>query len=264
MSARDIKEFDGLFSRLEDLKKRAVRGEMGISAFFSPRELHYAEAYLRSSGMGEAYFCYGGYSIAERKKIYILPEYMEGVTDASLLAEYGEESGILAVRIKGSGFASLSHRDFMGALLSLGIERSVIGDILVLDQSSALVFCESKIAGFIVSELNTVGRDKVRCSLTELEDDFCPKRSYAQISDTIASARLDCIVAALCNLSREKARECVVDGRVELDYEYCERPDKEVSPPCVMSVRGYGKFRICSVGEQTKKGRYRLYAEKFL
>lgn len=262
MGTRDIKEFDGLYSRLEDLKKRAVRGEMGISAFFSPRELHYAERYLRSSGI--SYLCYGGYGEAERKRVYLLPDYMEGVEDMAALSEYGEESGIVAVRIKGSGFVALSHRDFMGALLALGLERGVVGDIVTLDESTAVAFCEEKIAGFITSALKEVGRDGVKVSTVTPEPDFCGKRSFAPISDTVASARLDCVVAALCNLSREKARGCVCDGRVELDYEYCERPDREVSPPCVMAVRGYGKFRICSIGEQTRKGRYRLSAEKFL
>lgn len=262
MAIRDINELDGLYSRLEDLKKRAVRGEMGISAFFSPRELHYAERYLRSSG--GSYLCYGGYKEAERKRIYLLPEYMEGAEDMTALSEYGVESGISAVKIKGSGFVSLSHRDFMGALLCLGLERGVVGDIVTLDKSTAVAFCEEKIASFIISELKEVGRDKVKAAEITPEADFCPARSFAHISDTVASPRLDCVVAAVCNLSREKARECVCDGRVELDYEYCERPDREVSPPCVMSVRGYGKFRICSIGEQTRKGRYRLSAEKFL
>jgi RNA-binding protein YlmH len=259
---RDIKEFDGLYARLEDLKKRAVRGEMGISAFLSPRELHYAESYLRRTG--SCFVSLGGYNGAERKRVYILPEYMEGVESADELSEYGSETDIVAIEIKGSGFVSLSHRDFMGALLCLGVERGVIGDIITLDGGSAVAFCDKKIADFIVAELRDVGRDKVRCRLMNVDKDFCPKRSFAAISDTVASARLDCVVAALCKLSREKARECVLSGLAELDYEYCERPDREVTAPCVLSVRGYGKFRVCSLGELTKKGRMRLVAEKFL
>ena len=72
---RDEREFDGLYARLEDMKKRAIRGELGISAFLSPRELHYACAYLGTEG----YITFGGYGDAERKRIYFLPDYMEGV-----------------------------------------------------------------------------------------------------------------------------------------------------------------------------------------
>jgi RNA-binding protein YlmH len=84
------------------------------------------------------------------------------------------------------------------------------------------------------------------------------------ISDTVASPRLDCIVGALCSLSREKARATVESGLVELDFEREERPDRTVSAPCIISVRGYGRFRINSVSDMTKKGRYRLNAEKFV
>jgi RNA-binding protein YlmH len=257
---KDVREFDGLYARLEDMKKRAIRGELGISAFLSPRELHYAMSYLGTGGD----IAFGGYSDAERKRIYFLPEYMENVTDVSSFADFGEDSGIVSISVRGSGFVRLSHRDFMGSLLGMGIERSVIGDIVVLDGESAVVMCDSKIADFLINEWTEVGHDKVRCSRVTVGEDFAPERRYAPISDTVASARLDCIVAALCNLSRERARACVVSGLCELDYECEERPDREVTPPALISVRGYGKYRVCSIGEQTKKGRLRLTAQKFL
>ena len=171
---------------------------------------------------------------------------------------------ISAISVKGSGFVRLSHRDFMGSLLGMGIERSVIGDIVVTDTESAVVMCDSKIADFLINEWTEVGHDKVRCSRVTPGEDFAPERKYAPISDTVASARLDCIVAALCNLSRERARVCVVSGLCELNYECEERPDREVVPPALISVRGYGKFKVCSIGEQTKKGRFRLAAQKFV
>lgn len=257
---RDERELEGLYARLEDMKKRAIRGELGISAFLSPRELHYARSHLGEGG----YLAYGGYSDAERKRIYFLPEYMEGVEDVEDLADFGEDTMISSVSVKGSGFVRLSHRDFMGSLLGMGLERSVIGDIVVTDGESAVVMCDSRIADFLINEWTEVGHDKVRCSRVALGEDFSPERRYAPISDTVASARLDCIVAALCNLSRERARVCVVSGQCELDYECEERPDREVTPPALISVRGYGKFRVCSIGEQTKKGRLRLAAQKFL
>ena len=257
---RDVRELEGLYARLEDIKKRAIRGELGISAFLSPRELHYACAYLGANG----YLTYGGYKDAERKRIYFLPEYMEGIEGVESLSDFGEDCMISAISVKGSGFVRLSHRDFMGSLLGMGIERSVIGDIVVTDTESAVVMCDSKIADFLINEWTEVGHDKVRCSCVTPGEDFAPERKYAPINDTVASARLDCIVAALCNLSRERARVCVVSGLCELNYECEERPDREVVPPALISVRGYGKFKVCSIGEQTKKGRFRLAAQKFV
>ena len=261
MSETVKKEIDELYARLEDIKGCAVRGELGISAFLSPRELHYANAYL--SRTGAAFFSFGGYDGAERQRVYILPDYMEG-TDYEGLEDFGFSGDTVALMLKGSGFETLSHRMVMGSLLGLGVERSVIGDIIMLDGQSAVVICDATMAEFLLGHWEKVGRDKIRLSKTELGKDFLPKREYETISDTVASARLDCVVAAICRLSREKARAAVLDKTVEVDYECREQPDRELSAPCVISVRGYGKFRIVSLADKTKKGRYRLLAERFL
>ena len=256
------KEFDELYARLEDIMARAARGEVGVSAFLSPRELHYAEVFLRSSGA--EFLTFGGYSEAERQRIYLLPEYLSGIEDISAIRDYGFDDGIAAVRVRGSGYEQLSHRTFMGSLLGLGLKRSVIGDIVITAENEAVVLCDSSIAEFLLAHWEKAGRDKISLSVIRLGADFAPARSYAPISDTVASPRLDCAVAALCSLSREKAREAVISGLVELDYECETRPDREVTPPSLISVRGYGKFRVLSLADKTKKGRYRLVAEKFL
>lgn len=259
---RDTKEFDELYARLEDITRRAARGELGVSAFLSPRELHYAEVFLRTAGA--EFFTYGGYEEAERRKIYVLPEYLSGTSNVSALNGYGYGSGISAIRVRGSGYEQLSHRSFMGGLLGLGIKRSVIGDIVITGENEAVVLCEPSIAEFLLTHWKKAGKDKITLGEISLDDGFAPKRSYARVTDTVASGRLDCVVAALCSLSREKARETVVSGAVELDYECEIRPDREVCPVCLISVRGYGKFRVLSLADRTKKGRYRLVAEKFL
>lgn len=256
------KDIEALFARLDDLIKRAAHGEVGVSAFFSPKELYYARAFLQRRG--SAFVEFGGYRDAERKRIYVLPDYMDGVREAEELADFGAEIGICALEVRGSGFCKLSHRDFMGAVLGLGLERSVIGDIVLTDDDTAVILCDSTIAPFLETSLESVGKDRVKVSKVALDGDFAPERRYAQINDTVASARLDCVVGALCSLSREKARQAVIDGAVEVDYETWERPDKDVTPVCLVSVRGFGKFRVLSLNDKTKKGRFRLEAQKFL
>lgn len=257
----DIREFVELYARLEDLMRRADRGDVGISAFLSPRELHYAEIYLRSAGA--RYFAYGGYDFSERKRIYLLPDYMEGSNSARDLADFGQSDAITVLELVGSGFEHLEHRSFMGAVLGLGIERDVIGDIL-LNERGAFVICDSAIAEFILANLERVGRDKIKIGVVTLPEGYEPERKFERIEDTVASPRLDCIVGALCSLSREKARDAVEDGRVEIDYERCERADREVCEGSLISVRGYGKYRVLSLADRTRKGRYRLAGEKFL
>lgn len=258
----ELKKEEIFYSRLEDLKRCAIRGNLGISAFFSPKEIFAAEEYLKRGGVGFVFF--GGYEDAERKKCYLLPEFLEGAEDIASLSEYGYSSEISALLIKGSGFEKLSHRAIMGSVLGLGVQRDAIGDIVLLDDSQAVFFVEEKLEAFFLSDLKKIGRDTVKVEKIELDSVNLPKRKFLQISDTVASARLDCIVSALCSLSRERAKERIEGSLVELDFELEERPDKEVVAPVTLSVRGVGKFRVISVSEKTKKGRYRLLAEKYL
>ena len=265
MEGRGGEELSALFARLEDLSARAGGGEVAVTDFLSPRELHYAEGYLRR--LGVAFGAYGGYGEAERRCLYLLPDYMEsgGEDLSALLSTFEVDTGISALSIRGSGYRTLSHRDFLGSLLGLGLSRAVLGDIAVdTEGREAILFCRTSISEFLLTELSAVGSDKVRVRRLNIEEVSIPPRRYETLSDTVASARLDGVVAALCGLSRERARQTVVSGLVELNYESEERPDRTVSEGALLSVRGMGKYRILSLSDRTKKGRLRLTAEKYL
>ncbi|MBQ9783629.1 MAG: hypothetical protein IJW44_03820 [Clostridia bacterium] len=274
MNPREQEEFRGLYARLEDLALRAEQGELAVTDFLSPREAHFAARYLARRGVGQ--YAYGGYEDAERTRLYLLPEYMlYGREDthepfpasewASFLARFGYETGIAALQIHGSGYRALTHRDYLGSLLGLGIERSVLGDILVPEEGAcAVVLCDATIAGFIESEMTKAANDKVRVRrLTE--DGFeAPPRQFLPIHDTVASGRLDCVIAALCGLSRERARETVCAGLVEINFESEDRPDRVVTAPALLSVRGFGRYRVLALTDRTRKGRIRLEAERYV
>ena len=164
-----------------------------------------------------------------------------------------------------SGYKKLSHRDYLGSVLSLGIDRSVVGDIVLSSEAGgAYIFCDGGIADFIAMELTRVGRDTVKVKRVEIGEDFAPKRALSHVSDTVASARVDCVVAALCNLSREAAQGAVRSGLVEVDFEPEERVDTVLEPPITVSVRGYGRFILRSFDGETKKGRLRLKADQLI
>ena len=259
-----VEDISRLYARLDDLCDVADRGEIGVSDFLSPRELHFAELYLRRRGV--EFFAFGGYLDAERRRIYVLPEYMSDVTDILGLDSHGHSASVSALEVSSAGYRKLSHRDYLGSILGLGVERAVVGDILVIgeDGASAVVFCDEPLASFFCSELNKVANERVRCRIVELDEVTVPERRVAAISDTVASPRIDCVVGAVCSFSRDKARTLVESGMVEMDFEVEQRPDRTVKTPCTVSVRGVGKFKIISVEDKTKKGRYRLVAEKFL
>ena len=259
-----------MYRRLDDLSSKSENGELALTDFLNEGELYIAENYLKRTK--RSFFCYGGYDGAERKRVYLLPEYMLDICDASdveaakAIEDYGYSIGIEAIKIKGSGYRRLSHRDVLGATLGLGLERSVLGDILLLDEEGheIVLMCEGAIADFIIAELSYVASDKVKREKLDTGEWVAPQKRVLHISDTVASGRLDAVVGALCNLSREKARTAVESGLVELNYECEERPDRAVDAPAVISVRGVGKFRIVSLSDKTKKGRYRLLAEKYV
>ena len=254
-------------AKIEDLCRRAEkRYETAIGDFLTPGEVMRAKTILsRLRPEGTPVF-FGGYEGSERARLVVLPSYLEWEEGDALLVRYPEEaqSAVAAVRIEGSGYRKLSHRDYMGSILALGLERSVIGDIVAEGEYAALVFCDPKIAAFLLQELQKIANDAVRVKAVALSPDFRVERQFAPVRDTVASARLDCIVAALCNLSREAAQQTVRAGLVELDYDTEQRPDHIVPVPAVLSVRGVGKFALRSLGAPNKKGRIPLYADRFV
>ena len=257
-------------ARIEDLIKRAEqRYEPAVGGFLTPGEAARARVYLKSRRVDAIPVFFGGYGGCERVRLLVLPSFMEteepleGDTLARLLPEIAA-SAVTAVRITGSGFRKLSHRDYMGSVLGLGIERDVVGDIITEGDFGALVFCDPAIAGYIMTALEKVSTDTVRVERVELPADFRVERQFETVRDTVASARLDCIVAALAGLAREKAQNAIRADQVEVDHLPENRVDRVVAADSTVTIRHVGKFIVRSVDEQTKKGRYRLVADKYI
>ncbi len=268
-----------LLARLDDLCDRGARGEAGVSAYLTPREAKYARAHLSSRISAGCAVLWGGYPEAERVRVLILPDYTEGLVDPDALASdpvaalrgAGLEDlsdtlreAVCPILVKGSGFRELSHRDYLGSVLGLGLERDAIGDILIPDTHSAILLTDSRVGDFLTTQLEKVATDTVKVSRLPEETPLQGTRRLQPITDTVASERLDCVVAALCNLSREKAQMAVKSGVVELDYETCEACDTAVDAPATVSVRGYGKFVVHAFDGTTRKGRIRLVAGKYV
>ena len=145
-----------LFAKADDLYARARKGAVAVSGFLNPAEAHYLKKYTKENKMERSAVFFGGYIGASRTKAFFLPDYITDLCDLpmgkerdSMLLSYIADDvaeAISAVSIKGSGYRELSHRDYLGSILSLGIERFVVGDIASLDTHSAIVFADSKIS----------------------------------------------------------------------------------------------------------------------
>ena len=200
-------------------------------------------------------FLFGGKEDCERKVAFFLPYYLEE-TDF----EIGEI--IKAVRIR-SYFGKPVHRDYLGAVLGLGIERDRIGDLLVFDDT-AYLFCLSPVVSVLLQELEKVGRVSVKSEQVALSDVPIPERKVKKITFTVKSLRLDAVTGDMFGVSRTLAAELIREGAVTLNYSICEKVDATVKEGDTLSVRGKGKGRISQIGGRSRKDRLFVEAELYL
>lgn len=262
-----------LLSHVADLMDRSEYETVSTDFLNLSEQFLVRSFLLRCGGVENLRFSfYGGYPFAERKMLFLFPEYVSDTIaaapsveqDALCVSLCAAEERIGAISVRGSGYRSLSHRDYLGSLLSLGIERSVIGDISVSDSAHAVVFLKNTMCDYVSGVLERIGSDKVHLSpLPPAEAQMLPdSRKYEIISDTIASPRLDAIVSVCANVSRDKAKQLVTSGLTEVDFRPLVRPDAEIVPGMYLSIRGYGRFYFDAIDGTSKKGRLRVRLKK--
>ena len=246
-----ISNGDLLRSRVEDLVFLCERRNTPMFlGFLDEAEQASALSVLRSYD-SERFAFYGGFDEAERRIVGYFPSYMPP-----------DEAAYPLVRLnfhfrEGSG---LSHRDFLGTILSIGLKRETIGDILCSD-NYAVVFVRDEVARYITEQVTKVGGVGVKITV----DETVPlpiAHTYSLIQDTIASPRLDVILKALLRCSRENAAQMIVSGLVSVDHVVVCEVSANVRPTSVISVRGKGRFIVDRIGPSTKKGRLYFNARK--
>lgn len=198
------------------------------------------------------YMFYGGYEGAQRTVLGIFEPYSEPVPDAFPLK---------AVCFSFRKEDILTHRDFLGCIMSLGVERDTVGDILV-SEGSAVVFVYDTVYSD-VSALERIGRVGVKTG-GDLSSFSFPEQKYISAEGTVASMRIDSVLAVALRLSREKSAALIRSGAVQLNYVVLTGTDAGVSEGDIISAKGYGKFIVRSVGSATKKGRIHITVDKYI
>lgn len=260
---------DLLRARAADFVSALGDGVLSAGHFLSTAGQNDVRAAVSSLGFSRNLVFYGGYGGAERRRWLVVPDWylpVGGETLPGAIVSDYPETDISYLLLSGSGYRKLSHRDWLGSVMSLGMDRDRIGDIVVLNDYSAGVVCETGAAAFICSELKSAGKDTVKASETEYGKFvlLLPERKTEPISDTVVSPRADAVVSALCRVSREKAKTLIASAMVRVNEEETLKPEKEICDGDVISVRGTGKFKVLSVSETNRSGRRRLYAEKYI
>ena len=145
------------------------------------------------------------------------------------------------------------HRDFLGAVLNLGIERAVIGDILV-QKHTAWIFCHEKIADYIIENLTRVRHTTMKLSMVD-NPEHIPEPEFQEINGTCASVRLDALIGLAFQTSRNSMVPFIEGGQVFVNGKLITSNGYEPKDGDIISVRGKGRFRYEGVSRQTKKGR---------
>ncbi len=238
-----------LVARVNDLKQISSRTNMPkFIGFLTPQEL---SVVIKQFALGERYHIFGGYEDAERVMLGVLPDWCDE-----------PNFPITAITFKYRECDTLSHRDFLGALMALGITRESIGDILV-EAGRAVVFVADDILKFVLTQILKIGNVGV-----EMREGFStplPQRSQKQsFSTTVASTRIDAVVAALCNMSRSAATQKICDGYVLVNSICVSKPTANIKPDDKITIRQKGRFEITSCDGHSKSGRIILKYDKYV
>lgn len=241
------KEIQNLKNRFRDLAEQSFRqnvftftdflGLDGQQAFWqTEKELSYAGCRL-----------WGGYGEAERRVLRFGSEEEFG---------YDAPYGIVCIHIEplAAKFAEeLSHRDYLGALMNLGLERDTIGDIRAAGKE-AYVFCLERVSDYICANLESVRHNHVKCRIAEPER-ILPAEEPRELVIQVSSERIDACLSKVYNKSRSDVLELFRAGRVYVDGRQCENNARPLRLGESVNARGFGKFTFCGTQGETRKGK---------
>ena len=225
--------------------------------FLSPQQQMLAMDLLRLAGIPETgYARLGGYAGAERNILLFLPDWLDADSAES-------QSPIRCLRATFREEEKLSHRDFLGSLMGMGIVREKVGDILVGPSAADLMVLDT-VAEFLLQSWNSAGRARLTVTAIDPWEVRVPEVRCQEVRDTVSSLRLDAVASTGFRMARGKAAELITSGRVQVNWRECAKPDKLLTAGDTVSARGFGKFELTEVGGVTKKGRTAIVLKRYV
>jgi len=235
---------DILIAHMNDLARRAIKTGIAASKFLTPAESHCVfEHFLRRKDV--TLIVDGGFDNSERTRaVFTNPDW----------GEYKRTDLFAALKVKHRSQDTLGHRDILGALMALGLERETVGDIVLAETVTAFV-CLPELSEYIIENFTKAGRVGLEVSAIGLDELPARREELTIKTDTVASLRLDAVLSAAFGISRTKATEIIASGYVSLNHQVCLRTDKEVVEDSLLSVRGLGRAKLLEIGGLSRKGR---------
>lgn len=251
------KEDKILLARAEEREAACLRNYMITGTeFLDLRQQSLVRKNMAGAGGAFRGF-YGGYGDAERAVAVFFPEYIE-LEPAEYFEADPEENPLSVLRVtKKKGAPSPGHRDYLGALMGLGIRREVTGDILVREDGADLIVLRS-MAEYIASNLDQAGRSGLTAEEVPVRDLILPESKAKEKNVSVASLRLDSVLGAAFGLSRAKSLEAVRSGIVFVNGLETLKPDYSVGEGDRIVMRHKGRVIVSSVNGKSSKGRTRM------
>ncbi|MGI5963298.1 MAG: RNA-binding protein [Lawsonibacter sp.] len=243
---------------LDKLEQAQNRGIPTYTAFLSPGEGAAVTGLLAAWGYPKHCF-WGGYEQAERRICAFLPDWQEEEAFCS-----DSEGPVAAIEARFPDGASLGHRDILGSLMGIGLTREKLGDILLPSPGRCQVIVLREVLPILLSQWEQAGRWHLSVKEVLLNQLEVRPAQVKTVRDTVATLRLDSVLAAGFSLSRSKAAAYISAGKVALNHLECLKGDKPVESGDVLTCRGLGKCVVKEVLGASKKGRIMLILERYI
>lgn len=247
---------DKLFTaRLSDMVSLCERDSCAqFSNFLDERQCALAQQWCAGNSGGLHSMLWGGFPDARRKMLAVFPDYY----DDYIISDYPMKCLTFSYRKEDR----LSHRDFLGTFMGLRLRRETIGDI-VTDEGIAQVLVTDVAAKHITAIVTKIGRVGVKVT-DDRPFELIVKQEFQDISGTVASMRLDCVVGLAAKLSREKAAALIRSEKVDINHFTASSVSAELHEGDVLSIRGCGRFVLAGIEGSTKKGRIHIKLRKYI
>ena len=247
-----------LRKRFLELSRLAHHREIAVfTDFLSLHELNLLHTTPHAQ-MHSRYITYGGYAQSERQMAAFL-------SDALFLCDepiHWPFTALYVQPLHEKYGQELSHRDYLGAILNLGIERSKIGDILVMEKA-AYFFAHTSFTSFLMDELTRISRTTVAVTMLEENHDFSFTSKYNEIKGTVASIRLDNLLSLAFSVSRTRFSAVIEAGKVFVNGRMITTNAYKIKEDDIISVRGMGKFQYMGVQSTTRKNRLTVIIHRY-
>ena len=246
-------EGESVAVKLVDFAAQALKNrKCKLTGFLSPFEQEMVGTIANS--LGELYVdFYGGYRGAERQRAVFCHTEFQGTPTFDIAVIKAEWNG---------EFARLGHRDVLGSILSLGVDREYIGDIIATKDFARLIV-DKKMSDYFTANLTQIGGTTVKTMLDELENISPKEERTKEIKSTVASLRVDSIAAAGFGMSRSKAAQEITAEKIKLNWQTVKNASQAVKEGDVLSMRGRGRLEVAEIRGQTKKGRVGVLLKRF-